>query len=185
MAGDQGVLDHLILESSLQSFFFDELSKVNAKSTSPISTDTLFYCSLVMDSFGDSTNYFEESDGKVKEKVLGLKLLECGQYPINEQKRILKDIADTSLFLCGFFSDSINRKIVDYSYYQELGQVAYTRLNNMVPSFFEIPAFYKKMSHSFSPVADLMSVVAEKNFKEHAESGEFLIFAGDRKLKVG
>ena len=47
------------------------------------------------------SNYFENVEGKVREKVLGVKLLECQELPNESKKRTLQDIGDTALFLCG------------------------------------------------------------------------------------
>ena len=94
----------ITLEPSLQSFFFDELVAVNNKSTNPLPTEAIYYSSNVLDKFGESVNFFELDEGRVREKILGLKLLESGQMIRSQQKKVLKDIGDTALFICGFFS---------------------------------------------------------------------------------
>lgn len=42
----------LILETSLQCYFFDQLSELNKKCSSPLANEDIFYSSLVMDKFG-------------------------------------------------------------------------------------------------------------------------------------
>lgn len=153
----------LILESSLQVFFYDHLQEFNKKSLSPLRNETIYYSSLVMDHFGESSKLFEQVDGKAREKILGMKYLEAGHMSKEKRKATLKDIAETSLFVCGFFSDSLNKKIIDVKYYQDLGMMAYSSLNGMVPKAYDVPAFYKSMANSFSNVALLMSLVAKKH----------------------
>jgi hypothetical protein len=153
----------LILESSLQVFFYDHLQEFNKKSLSPLRNETIYYSSLVMDHFGESSKFFEQVDGKSREKILGIKFLEAGHLPKEKRKAAIKDIAETSLLVCGFFSDSLNKKIIDVKYYQDLGMMAYGNLNSMVPNAYDVPAFYKNMANSFSSVALLMSLVAKKN----------------------
>jgi hypothetical protein len=150
----------LVLESSLQGFFYDQLSQVNKKSSKPLATEIIFYSSNVLDLYGDSKRYFEIVEGRVREKTLGIKLLESSQYSSSIQKQVVKDVADTALFMCGFFSDSLKAKIVDLSYYHQIGRDAYAMLNGLMPSYFEVNDFYKKMSYNFDCITSMLNVVS-------------------------
>ena len=161
--------DSVILEASLQTFFFDELDKVNQKFKSPVSKEKIFYSSLVMDKFSHAEMFFEHDGERLRDKVLGVKLLEASQLSQRKKKEVVKDVAETSLFLCGYFSDSLNRKIVDISYYRDLGQTAYRMLDGLVPSFYEINSFYQSVSYQFDMLAKLMQIVSESthnNFED-------------------
>lgn len=151
-----------VLESSLQSYFYDQLQSFNKRSTEPLPNETIYYSSLVMDKFGDSGNYFEVIEGKVRDKILGIKLLEASHMPREEKKRTLKDIGDTALLICGFFSESLNKKILDTKYYQDLGQRAYSHLDTEVPSAYDVPSFFNLLSVRFDQLATVMNLVSEK-----------------------
>lgn len=172
--------NEIILETSLQAFFYDQLVEINQKSSRPLPTETIFYSSLVMDHFGDSGRYFEIEDGRVRDKVLGLKLLESSNRSKTEQKRILKDVGDTALLVCGYFSDSVNQKIVDLSYYQELGQMAYRRLNSFIPEFYNYPEFFTVMSDKFHAMTNLMTLISKQNLEQSKMESVFLI--SDKKI---
>jgi len=139
----------IILSGNLQGFFFDGLSELNKKSLCPIPESIIYYSSDVLDKFALSEDFFETSDGKVREKILGMKLLEASSYTSQEQKKIYKEIGDTSLILCGYFSESINKKIVDVQYYSKIGRMAYSHLNNVTPRFLDIPHFYGMVATCF------------------------------------
>lgn len=183
MKFDPSVSQELVLETSLQTFFFDELTRVNQKSSSPLPRETIHYSSVVLDQYGESGKYFEMVEGKVREKVLGVKLLESCHLPRGKQARELRDIGDTALFLCGFFSDSLNGKIIDTSYYSQIGRSAYKRLNHLVPDAYEIPSFFERLSSSFSGVTMLMNIVSEKMTKPDEFDG-MLLFVGNHKIKA-
>lgn len=155
--------ESLTLESSLQAYFYDQLQEFNKKSTQPLSNEVVYYSSLVMDHFGDANKYFENVDGKIREKILGIKLMESSQFPREKQKIILRDIADTALLLCGYFSDSMNKKIVDTKYYQEIGVIAYKRLNAFQPKAFDVEDFFERIAWQFQNVTTLMSMVSAKH----------------------
>ncbi|MEI8347062.1 MAG: hypothetical protein WCG27_06325, partial [Pseudomonadota bacterium] len=152
----------LILETSLQSFFFDELQKVNHKSQHPLRNELIFYSSNVMDCLSESDKYFQIIDGKIQEKLLGPKLLQAENLSKAKKKKELKDVGDTALLLCGLFPESLEGKIVDARYYQDLGKMAYSQLDGLVPSFLDMESFYRFLARSFEMMTNLMSIVATK-----------------------
>lgn len=154
---------NLVLENSLQVFFYDLLQEYNRKSQRPLPSEILYYASLVMDNLGSSEKYFEEVEGKVKEKVLGLKLLESYQLPREKQKTVVKDIGETALVLCGYFSESLNKKIIDTKYYNEIGIRAYGVLDSYVPKAFNTPNFFGKVAKHFVDVTQLITLISESH----------------------
>lgn len=171
----------LVLDGNLQAFFFDHLQEFNKRSLTPLPTETIFYSSLVMDNFGDSSKFFDQINGKAREKILGIKLLESSQYPLQMQKNALKEIAEMSLLICGYFYDSLNKKIIDVKYYEDVGKIAYHKLDSFSPTAFDIPSFYKKMSASFADVTLLMSLVSKKYSADSDPAMPWLILK-DRKV---
>jgi len=157
----------IILSGNLQGFFFDGLSELNKKSLCPIPESIIYYSSDVLDKFALSEDFFETSDGKVREKILGMKLLEASSFSSQEQKKIYKEIGDTSLILCGYFSESINKKIVDVQYYSKIGRMAYSHLNNVTPRFLDIPHFYGMVATCFQSLTTLMNLLASKGKGTH------------------
>jgi len=166
----------LILNASLQTFFFDQLQSANKKSQVQLPNETIYYSSLVMDKFGHSHEYFETVDGRVREKVLGIKLLESTHLSRKEQQRELKDIGDTALILCGFFSDSINeKKLLDFKYYRDIGQTAYNRLDGFIPSFYDVDSFYSSLSRQFDLLTNLMQIVQQDHLRGDEQDSVHLI----------
>ncbi len=154
----------IITSSNLQGFFFEGLNELNKKSLCPIPESIIFYSSEVLDKFALTQDFFEVTDeGKIRQKILGMKLLEAMQMSREEQKRTYKEVADMSLLVCGYFSESVNKKIVDTHYYAQLGKMAYGHLNNVSPSFLDIPSFYGMVSTCFESMTTLMSNFASKN----------------------
>lgn len=169
---------NLILENSLQVFFYDLLIEANKKSMRPLPNEIIFYSSLVMDQFGSSQRYFEVVDGKIREKILGIKLLESSQLPKDKQKTVIKDVGETALLLCGYFADSLNKKIIDTKYYNEIGVLAYSRLNSFIPKAYDTPNFFSKMSKHFHQVTNLIGLISEK---QSNDAPDFFLIVPDKK----
>ncbi len=153
----------IILTTNLKGYFFEGLRELNQKSLCPVPESVIYYSSDVLDKFALSQDFFEVSEGKVREKILGMKLLEATHLTREEQKRVYKEVADMSLIVCGYFSESVNKKIIDTQYYAQLGKMAYGHLNNVIPSFLDIPSFYNMFATCFESMTMLMTRLAIKN----------------------
>src|SRR4051794_4950740 len=64
----------------------------------------------------------------VDDQPLVLKMAQAANATPEARARGLKEIGDTSLYMSGFFSDSLTRKLVDRSYYIAIGGAAYGQL---------------------------------------------------------
>ena len=153
----------IILQTNLKGYFFEGLNALNKKSLCPVPESVIFYSSDVLDKFALSQDFFDVTDGKVREKILGMKLLEASQLTREEQKKVYKEVADMSLLVCGYFSESTHKKIVDNQYYSQIGRMAYSHLNSMAPSFLDIPSFYNMFATCFESMTTLMSLLATQN----------------------
>ncbi len=159
----------IILSTNLKGFFYEGLSELNKKSLCPVPESIIFYSSDVLDKFALSETYFESSEGKLREKILGIKLLEATQQNREVQKRVFKEVGDMSLLICGFFSESVNKKIVDTQYYSQIGKMAYAHLNSVTPKFLDIPDFYGMVSTCFGSLTTLLMLLAsrERGFEKN------------------
>jgi|SRR5262245_62031191 len=77
-----------------------------------------------------------------------------------EQRASLKQIGDLSLFVSGFFSDSLNRSLVDVDYYASIGGCAYHALSRVESDRFS-PVF-AELGDKFVEFADVLSDVSER-----------------------
>ena len=173
--------DSLVFETSLQGYFFDLLQEINTNSSAPLPKEPIHYSSEVMGQFGDAQSLFENAEGKIQEKILGIKLLEVAHQNEAQAKRVLKDVGDTSLFLCGYFAESLNRRILDIKYYENIGKIAYNRLDSIVPSAYERASFYKHLSSNFEYLTMMIKMVSVKS-KKNQDLDSYLIVPKKKKI---
>ena len=169
--------------TTLQGYFFEELKKVNDKSSHPLPQQTILYSSMVMSNMGESKKYFDTTEGKVREKVLGIKLMESSQMTVEQRKRVLRDIGDTSLLLCGYFFKSVTKKIVDISYYQELGKTAYRQLDVIIPEMYDTVSFYNMLADFFDNITTIISIIAN-NMGRNSQEEHFAFLINEPQTKV-
>ncbi len=157
MMGKTGIF----AQHSLTDYFYQNLEEVNKKSLCPLPQEFIFYTSKVLDNYALSENFFEASEGKVNDKVLGIKYLEAGEKKLEERKLIYKDIGDTVLVQLGFFTENIQHKLSSETYYLNLGKSAYATMEKLDCSFYDIPEFYRLFATSLESMVKLLSMTSE------------------------
>jgi hypothetical protein len=100
------------------------------------------------------------AEGELDEP-LGVRLARALEGGGIEQRTSLRQIGDNSLFISGFFSDSLRRKLVDVDYYVNIGGVAYTALSRYETDAFS-PVF-AELAGKFVEFVDVLSEVSERS----------------------
>jgi hypothetical protein len=90
---------------------------------------------------------------------LGLKLLRALHTGGSLQRLGLKQVGDASLFISGFFSDSLRRSLVDVDYYVSLGGYAYRSLGTTDDTLSPI---FAELSEKFVAFVDVLSEVSAR-----------------------
>jgi hypothetical protein len=73
----------------------------------------------------------------------------------------LRRVGDTSLFVSGYFSDSLRRKLVDVDYYVALGGYAYGSLGRAETDHWA--QVFSELSEKFVDYVDILSEVSERS----------------------
>lgn len=74
---------------------------------------------------------------------------------------LLKQLGDTSLYISGFFGDSLNRKVVDIDYYASMGGTAYAALASIVADEQNAPVF-DEFSRRFMDFVEVLTYISQK-----------------------
>lgn len=94
------------------------------------------------------------------EGPLSVRLVQALESGGMRQRASLKQIGDLSLFIAGFFSESLNRKLVDVEYYASIGGSAYHALSRVETDTFS-PVF-AELGTKFVDFVDVLSEVSER-----------------------
>jgi hypothetical protein len=119
---------------------------------------TSYYLVSLLDEFthiGRST----AAEAMVSNEALGVRLVRALQSGGTDQRTGLKQVGDVSLFISGFFSDSLRRRLVDVDYYVSLGGYAYGSLG-ATPDV--LSPIFCELSEKFIAFVDVLSDVSER-----------------------
>ena len=114
---------------------------------------TSFYLVNLLASF----MHLDHSPG-ARDEALGVRLVKALAAQGAKQRDELRHVGDLSLFISGFFSDSLNRRLVDVDYYIQLGEHAYGSLARRDGPFGDV---FDELSGKFVAFVDVLSEVSE------------------------
>jgi hypothetical protein len=124
--------------------------------------------------------YLQQSDADDVTEPLALKLARALSDGGVRQRITLRQIGDMSLFVSGFFSDSLRRKLVDVDYYVSIGGYAYNALSRYETD--TLSPVFAELADKFVVFVDVLSEVSERSA---CASNSDLLRLYERWLKTG
>ena len=73
---------------------------------------------------------------------------------------MFRQVGDVSLYLSGFFQESLKRKLVDVDYYIDMGGIAYSQVASIEDGG-HMKQMYAELSHKFAAFVDVLAEVSE------------------------
>lgn len=143
-----GIIGH----SSVEGFFHQVLTEALDHSGMSVSPSTEYYLVGLLGEFANA---------RISDAPLGLRLVSTEGA---ERVQALKEIGDTSLYVSGFFAESMSRKLVDVGYYIGMGGAAYRELSGRLGSSGAADV-YAELSGRFPAFVDVLARIrSQVNF---------------------
>ncbi len=144
----------LLPHSSVAEYFHDVVSEVLRNQEVEASAHAEFYLVNLLSEYSHVTSW--ESD-----KPLALMLAEASEAEPSVRLRKLRAIGDHSLYVSGFFGESLSRKLVDSDYYITIGGGAYRSLASACthPPW---PETYLELSGNFPALVEVLQEVSSQ-----------------------
>lgn len=152
-------------DRSLAEFFREGIEKAQQHQKVELRETTQFYVVNLLS---------ESSKGPIPDEPLAL-LYGRAQETANaaERYQLLKTIGDRSLYISGFFGDSLKRKIVDVDYYIAMGGNAYSCVSSIAREkskgetfselFFELAKKFTKLVELIAEISETSGICSDKD----------------------
>jgi len=151
----------ILVSQSAREWFKEAVSEVFSLRRLSVQAETEFYLVELLTGFVARERLFiEQPDGTQQEEPLALILLRAMAADRRERAGQLKRLGDTSLFVAGFFGDSLARGPVDAGYYRAMGERAYGALAEGERSA-TLAGLYGELSRRFDAFVDCFAEIAE------------------------
>ncbi len=159
MSQDDTKRSELVL--STRGFFQDLVSEACERrkiKTIPIAKS---YLAELLEFYVPTANLFDEFDdtGRWKRETLAETFLRAQTAEHRTRGELLKKLGDRSLYISGFFGDSLQRKLVDVDYYADMGCAAYSSLASDVHED-TFARLYKEFASRFLEFAEVLTEIS-------------------------
>lgn len=151
----------IVFGQSAQEYFRELVADALAHRRLRIREGTEFYVvNLLASHLAREEPLAPGADG-IDSEPLALILKRALESEREERRRMLKKLGDTSLFVSGFFGDSIARSLVDLDYYIAMGERAYDALSSSERAAGGLQEVYGELAVRFPELVDLLAEIAE------------------------
>lgn len=103
----------------------------------------------------------ENDSGKKTRETLAEMMLRASSAAPRSRFELLKKLGDSSLYISGFFGDSLQRKVVDVDYYIDMGSTAYISLSSGINED-TYARLYKEIAVRFNEFVDVFTLMSRK-----------------------
>ncbi len=108
------------------------------------------------------TQYADESGQKNPQTLAETYLIAQNSEPVVKAE-LLRKLGDRTLYISGFFGDSLSRKIVDIDYYADIGGAAYASLAHCTRED-TLAKVYNVFSTRFLEYVDVLTYISHQSF---------------------
>ena len=122
-----------------------------------------------------------DETGQKKPTTLAETLLLAAQAEHTTKVDMLKKLGDRTLYVCGFFSDSFQRKVIDLDYCADMAGTAYGILAHSTKQD-TLSQVYSLYSKKFLLFVEALNYISEKS---QLQSSDNVLRIYDRYLKTG
>jgi hypothetical protein len=152
--------------TSVQEYFKDLLAGAIENQKAFLGEVTEFYLVDLLARFTDTEAlYTRGPGGEHVEEPLAFILRRALEGTGEQKVQALRQLGDNSLYVAGFFGDSLASRLVDLGYYISMGGSAYGALANMVRvrrSGGVFAELYEELCRKFTTIVDLFSEMSER-----------------------
>jgi hypothetical protein len=150
---------------NLRDYFRESLHAVIDKQGADVDPHAAHYVVNLLTLFARSEDFYEDNGEAYGLRPLALMLAEAAEAATVEQRTFaLQRIGDVSLFIAGFFADSLANKLVDLDYYIYMGGNAYGSLSDEIRGTTRGRALadvYRELAVKFQTVVDILNEVRD------------------------
>ena len=148
-------------EPSLAEYFRDLVREALHKKGNAPEAVEFYLVNLLKESMTASELYGEASEG-FREEPLAFLYLRAARAEARLRAKLLKRLGDFSLFISGFFPESLSRGLVDIGYYVQMGESAYGSLSLLLDRRSALAGIFGELGRRFVAYVDVLSEVSEK-----------------------
>lgn len=170
MSKDESEADSTIIMSSRDHFVDMVNSAIEKRGVRTLPIVRGYLVDLLV-YYVPTSNLFDvfDSSGKRSKETLAEMFLKANSADNLERIELLKKLADRSLYISGFFGDSLQKQLVDIDYYADMGCSAYDALAESVRED-TLAKVYRVFAKRFFDFVEVLSFISSASKLQNEEN---------------
>lgn len=161
----------LVTASNMREYFREAVVTARQKTRVTMSEHAEAYVVHLLCEFARSENAWAGTD-RGEKPAMAVLLSRAQEADPGEAVRIYKHMGDSSLYLSGFFQESVERASVNVEYYVSMGESAYASVAGLMrPMAATSSALFAELSDRFHELVELLIAVSLYGDTERSEAG--------------
>lgn len=150
----------LLTSGNLREYFREALGQAMGESMVRLTQSCQLYLVNLLNDFSRSENVYAGTDYG-ENPALALLLSRATEAEPQEAVRIYKHLGDSSLYLSGFFNESVGSRAVSVDYYQSMGESAYAQVAGQIRhSEAKSSALFMELANRFGDLIPLLNAIS-------------------------
>ena len=163
-----------VSSSNLQEFFLTLVRDASQNQKVNLPEGVEFYLVNLLQTCTTTQNAYPTPTEGFREEPLALMLCKALQADSHHRIAILRRLGDFSLYMTGFFPESLKRQLVDITYYIEMGETAYGNLSRLLSDHSAFSEIYDDLARRFMAHVDILAEVSEKGRIQNGKNTDLL-----------
>ncbi|HLT91356.1 MAG TPA: hypothetical protein VKZ85_10450 [Woeseiaceae bacterium] len=157
--------EYVVPVRDLRDYFRRSIDEAMSRQKVQVDPHAAHYVVNLLTLFARSEDLYEDHGDTYGLKPLALMLVDAVEAATAEQRTFsLQRIGDVSLFIAGFFADSLAHRLVDLDYYIRMGGNAYGSLSEEIRGTLRGQAMahvYRELARKFQVLVDVLNEVRD------------------------
>ncbi|MCA9522257.1 MAG: hypothetical protein KC609_14855 [Myxococcales bacterium] len=156
----------VLSSTSLNAFFHSAVSETMKDMGVQASQFAEYYLVELLSTFATTNQlYSGTAEAASPDEPLVLLMKRAIEAPAEKRVQMLRRLGDVSLYISGFFSESLNRKLIDVDYYVSMGRSAYTQVQGLMQRHRHGDVFdtlYGELADKFIAFVEVLAEISDK-----------------------
>ena len=150
----------LLTSGNLRDYFREALGQAMGESMVRLTQHCQLYLINLLSEFSRSENVYAGTDyGETP--TLAVLMSRAAQAEPQEAVRIYKHLGDSSLYLSGYFNESVENQTVSVDYYQTMGESAYAQVAGQIRySEAKSSALFMELAERFGDLIGILNAMS-------------------------
>ena len=173
-------MKNISIQNNPSHFFKTAIEEALKNQKVETAAEVEFYLVNMLSHFMQTEHLYQKTEKGLDFEPLAIKLYKALQARTARKIQLLREMGDISLYVSGFFGESLNQSLVNVEYYMGMGGTAYKNLSCLMPE----KVFQDVFNELATKFSNFVEILAEVSHMSHIRSHTSILQIYEKWLKT-